>query len=72
MTGGNIGLGYAVQKRRLNVIAGANITLSLGSGTGTGDLDDVANLTIAANVAGFQDTWTKFLILVIKLFIMDC
>ena len=61
VTGGNIGLGYAVQKRRLNVIAGSNITLSFGSGTGTGDLDDVANLTIAANVAGFQDTWTKLL-----------
>ena len=63
---GLIGLSNAVQKRRLNFVAGANITLSLASGQVAGAnytfddawTDDFLNLTIAANVAGFQDTWS--------------
>ena len=63
---GLIGLSNAVQKRRLNFVAGANITLSLASGQVSGAnytfddawTDDFLNLTIAANVAGFQDTWS--------------
>jgi len=63
---GSVGLSGAVQKRRLNFVAGANITLSLASGQVAGsnytfdDLwsDDFLNLTISANVAGFQDTWS--------------
>ena len=65
-TGTLIGLSGAVQKRRLNFVAGANITLSLASGQVAGSnytfddswSDDFLNLTIAANVAGFQDTWS--------------
>lgn len=63
---GSVGLSGAFQKRRLNFVAGANITLSLASGQVAGsnytfdDLwtDDFLNLTISANVAGFQDTWS--------------
>ncbi|NBV36855.1 MAG: hypothetical protein EBR94_06245 [Bacteroidetes bacterium] len=63
---GLVGLANAVQKRRLNFVAGANITLSLASGQVSGAnytfddswTDDFLNLTVSANVAGFQDTWS--------------